>query len=266
MRLIERINSTRINAGQLALFYLAQAGFCLKTSDEKIIIIDAYLSDACERMFGFKRMIPALIEAEEIDADLFLSTHSHADHLDPDSFPIIAKNRKTLFVGASDCEELYREKNLPVESYELLNEGEEKELLGVTLKGVYADHGDLAPDAIGMLIGIDGITIYHAGDTSFAPRQIKESLNSEVDIMIVPINGQYGNMNAEEACRLAAIIKPKILIASHFWMFLEHVSEDGKGDPATFLKESSKLPKGIRSMVMSPGEGLIYSRKDDLEY
>ena len=35
-------------------FYLAQAGFCIKSAGNKIIVIDAYLSDAAERLFGFK--------------------------------------------------------------------------------------------------------------------------------------------------------------------------------------------------------------------
>ena len=209
-------------------------------------------------------MIPAVLEAGELDADLFLSTHSHVDHMDPDAFPVVEKNKKTLFVGTPGCEEVYRENNLPGDRYVILKEGEEREISGVSIKAVYADHGDLAPDALGLMIGIEGIKIYHAGDTSFSPEKIMASLNTDVDIMIAPINGQYGNMNAEEACRLAAIIKPKILIASHFWMFLEHVCEGGKGDPATFLKEAAILPAGIRPMVMAPGELLLYSQRDNL--
>ena len=72
--------------------------------------------------------------------------------------------------------------------------------------------------------------------------------------MIVPINGQYGNMNAYEACKLGEAIMPKILIPCHFWMFLEHVSDNGTGDPAAFVSEGSKLPDSICAMVMAPGE------------
>lgn len=91
MKLAETIHSTKVEKGEIALFYIAQAGFCIKTSDNKIVVIDAYLSDAAERLFSFKRMIPAVIKAEEVDADLYLSTHSHIDHLDTDALPVIAK-------------------------------------------------------------------------------------------------------------------------------------------------------------------------------
>jgi L-ascorbate 6-phosphate lactonase len=260
MKLADKIHSTKVEKGEIALFYLAQAGFCMKASGNKIVVIDAYLSDAAERLFSFKRMIPAVIKAEEVDADLYLSTHSHIDHLDTDTLPVISKNRKTFFIGSPDCEELYRHNNISKDRYHILKLSEEWNGKGISIKAVYADHGDLAPEAIGMLIDIEGIKIYHAGDTCFSPDKIKASINSDVDIMIAPINGQYGNLNASEACKLAVLLTPKVVIASHFWMFLQHVSEGGVGDPATFLKESEKLPKEIKAMVMAPGELFIYSK------
>jgi L-ascorbate 6-phosphate lactonase len=264
MRLIEKINSTQVGTYQIALFYLGQAGFCIKTSDNRLIVIDAYLSDACERMFGFKRMIPPVLLVEEIDTDLYLSTHSHADHLDPDALPLVAKNERTFFIGSPDCEEIYKLNNIPKGRYKILKEGEEWKTKGIRIKAVFADHGDLAPDAVGLMIEIEGIKIYHTGDTCFSPDKIRTSLNTDVDIMIAPINGQYGNMNAAEACALSAVITPKIVIASHFWMFLQHVCEEGKGDPSTFLRESASLPSEIRAMVMAPGELLMYSKKGKL--
>ncbi|MEI6901479.1 MAG: MBL fold metallo-hydrolase [Bacteroidota bacterium] len=158
---------------------------------------------------------------------------------------------------------MYKQINLSKERYRILKEGEEWETKGVRFKAVFADHGDLATDANGLLIEIDGIKIYHAGDTSFSPDRIKSSLNTNVDIMIAPINGQYGNMNAGEACALAAILKPKIVIASHFWMFLEHVGEEGKDDPTTFLSESDGLSTNIRAMILAPGELLIYPKEEN---
>jgi L-ascorbate 6-phosphate lactonase len=260
MKLVDKIHDTKVEKGEIALFYLAQAGFCIKTSGNKKVVIDAYLSDAAERLFNFKRMIPAVITAEEVDADLYLSTHSHIDHLDTDALPVINKKRKTYFIGSPDCEELYKQSNISKERYHILKFPGEWNGKWISIKAVYADHGDLAPEAIGMLIDIEGIKIYHAGDTCFSPEKIKASINSDIDIMISPINGQFGNLNASEACKLAVLLTPKVVIASHFWMFLQHVSEGGVGDPATFLKESEKLPEDIKAMVMAPGELFMYSK------
>ncbi|CAL1518456.1 MBL fold metallo-hydrolase [Chitinophaga sp. MM2321] len=261
MELLKKIQETVVDKGEIALFYLAQAGFCIRTASGKTIVIDAYLSDACERLFNFKRMIPAVIGAHELNADLYLCTHHHADHFDPDTIPVVAKNETTFFVTAPDCETLLNELNITPQRYHILKEEQQWQGAEIQVRAIFADHGELAPDAVGFLIEVEGIKIYHVGDTAFRPEEIMRSLHTNVDIMIAPINGQYGNMNAFEACRLAAEIKPNILIPCHFWMFLEHVSEGGKGDPATFLQEASQLPETVKAMVMAPGEVFIYAKQ-----
>ncbi len=259
MRFAETIRNVHPGAKEIALFFIAQAGFCIKTSTGKRIFIDPYLSNACERLFGFKRMIPAVLGAEEVEADLYLVTHHHADHLDPDTMPVVVKNPSTMFIIAPDCKALLDELGLPTERYRVLRDGDDFHTDEISIRAIYADHGDLAPEAVGYFIEVDGIRIYHAGDTALRVQEILASLKSPIDILIAPINGQYGNMNVEEACNLALEIKPKIVIPSHYWMFLEHVSENGAGDPATFLKEASRFPENIKAKVMAPGEHFIYS-------
>ncbi len=258
MNLAGHIKNFQVAKDRVALIYLGQAGFCIKTGGNRTIIIDAYLSDACERLFNFKRMIPKILSPEEVEADLYLSTHAHVDHLDYDALPIVAGNNRTFFLGSSDCEEYYKKESIPINRYFVLKNGRQWSNDWITVRAVYADHGDLAPDAVGLLLDISGIKIYHTGDTSFAPGQIKASLASDIDILLAPINGQYGNMTAAEAIKLAEILKPKLVIATHFWMFVEHVSENGQGDPAAFLKNAAHLPHTISARVMAPGELFIY--------
>ena len=81
-----------VPGGSLGLWWLGQAGFVFKNPGGKTVYIDPYLSDAVERLFGFKRLSAPPIAADEVRADLVALTHEHADHLDPDSVPIIAKN------------------------------------------------------------------------------------------------------------------------------------------------------------------------------
>ena len=259
--LIDKINTTLPQKGELALFYLGQAGFAIKTASGKLVIIDAYLSDAAERMFGFKRMIPPVMEASACDADFWLSTHSHIDHLDLDILPVIAGNSKTMFIGALDCEAHYDESGIALERCVILEKGETWNTGELLVTAIDADHGELAPEAVGFLIEINGIKVYHTGDTCYCPDKILPYLPLDIDVMLAPINGQFGNMNAIEACKLAALVKPRIVIATHFWMFLEHVAGGGLGDPATFLIEAKKLPQEIHAGVMAPGEMLIIKKQ-----
>lgn len=260
MLLIDKLNNITPTEGELAVFYLGQAGFAIKTSKNRLLIIDAYLSDAAERMFGFKRMIPAIIDATSCNADWWLSTHSHIDHLDIDTLPIVAQNTNAIFIGAPDCEVHYDEAGISLERCVILAEGQRWTSDEVSILAVYADHGELAPEAIGFLIEMEGLTIYHTGDTSFCPEKILPYLPPKIDLLLAPINGQFGNMCATEACQLASIIKPRIVVATHFWMFLEHVSENGTGDPATFLNEAKKTLPAIDAKVMAPGEILLISK------
>ena len=261
MKLIEKIMTHKAETNELLMWYLGQAGFMFKTSNGKLIAIDLYLSDAAERLFGFKRMIPAVIDPDDLKVDYYLSTHSHVDHLDIDVIATVAGCNKTFFIGSPDCETVYHQHGIPHDRYSILKNGDRFETADFTVRAIYADHGDLAPDAVGLLVETEGIKIFHTGDTAYAPEKIAASLNTDIDILIAPINAQYGNLSAREACQLANILKPKMLIACHFWMFVEHVGDDGCGDPATFIKEAESLPKSIKSMVMATGEMLKYQSK-----
>ena len=259
MSVAQDIHQTRVERNQLAIFYLAQAGFCFKTSAGTRVLLDPYLTDACNARFGFRRMLPVLMTPEEARADLLVATHSHADHLDPDALPIFAKRAELRFAGSADCAASFAACGIPPSRFDLLRFGAQLKFRDVELRAVYANHGELCPTAIGVVIRVEGIVIYVTGDTAYAPERIMPSLGGvKVDVMIAPINGQYGNLNARDACRLAALVKPRVLIASHFGMFVEHAGAGG--DPAAFLLEAASLPDDVSDCVMAPGERLIVTR------
>jgi len=259
MTLAERIRSRSVARGQVALYHLGQAGFVLKTSEGTVVCLDAYLSDCCHRLFGFARMCPPPVTPHELSPDIVVSTHAHADHLDPDALPILARRPETRLVGAHDCGPVYAAAGIGPERSVLLEPGAATRLADVELCAVEADHGELAPEAIGLCLHTEGLTVYHTGDTGYAPERICPSLPGPVEVMIAPINGAFGNLNAEEACRLAAVVQPRVLIACHFWMFVEH-----GGDPGAFLAAAPRLAPGVTAVVMAPGEELLFSASEGL--
>ena len=257
MSLTGRMASTLPGPGELAVFYLAQAGFYFKTAAGKTVCLDPYLGDCCERLFSFKRMVPAPMAATELRTDFLAATHSHTDHLDPDLLELVKQAPGTLFVGSPDCRPVYQQAGIGDGRFTILAAGESKVIGEVGFRAVYADHGELAPDAVGLLITLDGITVYATGDTAYCPERIIGSLGKvAVDIMIAPINSAYGNLGHENAVRLAARVQPRVLIGSHFGMFIEH-----GGDPGAFLAYAKQtLPQTVSPVVMAPGERMTYSR------
>lgn len=251
------IRDTLVEPGTLAIWYLAQAGFCIKTSAGTRVVIDPYLSDYCGREFGFKRMIPAVIAPDELLADVLISTHSHGDHLDPDALEAFAAHEPTRFVGSLNCESLYVEHGVDPGRYTLLRPGDQTVVRDVTVRATYADHGELCPDAIGVTVAAEGLRIYNVGDSALRPDRMLPTVGGPVDVMIAPINGAFGNLDAAEACRLGGLVRPRVLVAAHFWMFVEH-----GGDPGRFLDEARGLPEGTEAVVMAPGEQLVIRSRE----
>jgi L-ascorbate 6-phosphate lactonase len=255
------IKETRVEPGSLAIFWIAQAGFVFKTPGGKVIYTDPYLTDYAQRTlpeygYGFKRIMATLIEPEEVDADYVISTHSHADHFDADAMPILAKNSRIHFIGAPDCQELYIKADIKHDRFTILHQAETLELEGFKLSGVYADHSDLALEALGLWFEFDGIKVWQVGDSAYRPGKWQDLFEQYVDVLILPINGAYGNMNEVEAAKLARDSHACMVIPCHFWMFPLHF-----GNPADFLEACKRYAPEVMPLLMTQGELFLYHKE-----
>lgn len=253
--LSKRIAYRQVEKDTLALFWLAQAGFAFKTSSGQTVYIDPYFSDVVERKFGFKRQMSCPMEAEEVDAFLFVCTHEHLDHMDTDALPAIAENSRTQFVGPIECIKHFRAIGIRDERCHLLAEGQTLDFDGIKVHGVFAHHGKLAPDALGVVFDFDGIRVYHTGDTAYRLQEFGPAIELRPDILLPCINGKFGNMDAHEAALLTKIVRPRLVIPTHFGMFAEH-----NGDPAAFLQQCVELGPSSRAVLMEPGGEYIFRR------
>lgn len=246
----ETVQTTQVPQGSLSVFFLGQAGFLLKTSDNKLIAIDPYLSNCCERFFGFKRLMPRIVEPSELKLDTLLISHGHYDHFDPDSVPVLLTD-DTALIGAKDvqaeCERLGLKGDITY-----LSCGQTVSRDGMTVTGVPCDHGELAPDALGLLIRAEGKTIYYMGDTAYRPDLLENTLLQNVDLLLLPINGAFGNLNEQQAAQVIARLQPKLAVPCHYWNFAEH-----GGDPGIFMEHIAKLAPQQVYRLMAQGEGML---------
>ncbi len=82
---VSDILNTQLQPDTIALWWLGQAGFVLRSADA-IVYLDPFLSDRPTRL------IPPLFAAESgPPADLVLCTHEHWDHLDPHTLQGLAQ-------------------------------------------------------------------------------------------------------------------------------------------------------------------------------
>jgi len=124
---------------------------------------------------------------------------------------------------------------------------------GFTIEPVFADHGDGAPAALGYIVQTEGISLYLSGDTSYQKDRMKYAADRDIDILIVPINGEFGNMNERDAAMLAAQVHAKLTIPSHFRLFSRH-----KGSPYEFELEMKANVPDCTVYTMCQGECLYY--------
>lgn len=256
----EAIKGTRVAPGSLGVFWLGGAGYALKTAEGKVALIDPYLSNSLERFYGWKRLpsSPVVLQPREVEADLVLTTHAHEDHLDPDTIPGIAEGSKAIFVGPKTCVEMMREWGIPSERVMELNRGEQRVIAGIPVSAVLAHHvspaGAQTPDAVGYVLELEGTVIYHTGDSLYTAElgRVKER---HPDILFVVINGQYGNMNPEEAARLTAELAPHRVVPMHWGLVAENTA-----DPCDFLGALGALGSQAQPVIVAPGDLYVYTR------
>ena len=197
-KLAATVLDTIVPPRSLAVYWIGQGGFILKTSEQRVIYIDPYLSDCVERIEGLVRLVPAPILPSEVRADIILLTHDHIDHLDPDVILEVSKASGAYIVGPTSCARHLADLGVDPAQVVELNRWEITELLGVRIAAVYAAAGE-PDDGVGYVIKVDGISTYITGDTTYVP-ELETMRIALPDILITCINGNevYGNLYINE--------------------------------------------------------------------
>ncbi len=232
------------------IFSTGQAGFIVKSRSGQLLAIDLYLSNCVERLErhkGFKRLLPQILSPSHMNFDVVIATHPHLDHFDLDAVPeMISKGAKLCC--SADCEKLVHQ--LKMEYYDeqitYIKPGDKVAAGDFELLFVGCDHGGGAPDAVGVVVKVDGKTIYEVGDGCLRLDRVDE-IPQPLDVLISPINGMYGNMNSDETAELAFALNPSVTIPCHYGMFASH-----GGDLKRFydVMNDRQLP----SLILRQGE------------
>lgn len=238
--------------GGVRMYWLGQAGFAFRTAAGKRVFLDPYLSDACERLFGFKRLSLPAMKADEVEADWVVLTHEHTDHLDPDAIPEIARrNPACRFAAPAGCMGGLKQAGVPGARRVLLEPNQRYDLGDLVVHTVPADHGDLSASALTLVLDFGGVRILATGDSSWRPGLFRPLYDLHPDVVLPAINGVFGNMNHIDAAMMVAEVKPRIAIPCHFWT----LAEQGSGDPAGFVHACGRFCPQVEAMLLRPGEG-----------
>lgn len=280
------LKSQGTGSGSVQISWAGQAGFIIKSS--KITVgIDLYLSDSLAEKYKGKefahiRMMAPPIPAQECSIlDLILCTHGHTDHMDPQTLkPLYAKEGGPLCIGPRFEAQKMADIGVPAQKSVGLNA---KEVFSLTEDGksictitaIPSAHEEITVDswgntkALGYLIELEGIRIYHSGDSLLYEGLVENLKALKPDIALLPVNGRKdhlaakgiaGNFSVDQACTLAKEAGSSFLIPHHFGMFdFNTVSKDSI---ASSLQEH-KWILGNDTLIPKIGEVYTFQKTTD---
>lgn len=191
----------------------------------------------------------AITKPEEFKCDYVILTHGHGDHIS-DAITIAKKNNATI-----------------IASFEVANYAAAKEInshpLGIgggynfpfgRVKLTIAHHSSSFPDGsyagnpAGVLITVDGKTIYHAGDTGlFYDMKLIGEMN-KIDLAFLPIGDNF-TMGIDDAVKAAEFINAGIVVPIHYNTF-----DIIKANPEDFKRKAESIGKKCR--IINIGESV----------
>jgi L-ascorbate metabolism protein UlaG (beta-lactamase superfamily) len=154
-------------------------------------------------------------------ADLILVTHPHPDHYDRASIERLRKKETVIVLPRAGAES----GQIGIAAGESLQVGG----FAVTAVPAYNVTRRFHPRSrgwLGYLVDVDGVRIYHAGDTDLVP----EMKDLRPDIALLPVGGLFA-MDGRAAAEAAGVLKASLCIPMHFGLLL-----GGRGAGARFVR------------------------------
>lgn len=220
----------------MKLRYFGHSAFSLASESGHSILIDPYLDE--------NPLSP--VKSEAVEAGFIILTHAHGDHLG-DTFKI-AQRCGSLIICVAELARYVSEKGFNAHAMQIGGAfdfpfGRVK--LTPALHGSQTPEGQYAGLAAGILLWIDGICIYHAGDTGlFYDMKLIGEMN-QVDLFLVPIGDNY-TMGIDDALKAIEFVNPRTVIPMHYntWPVIQADVEDFAAKVSSMGKECLPLKPG----------------------
>ena len=247
------ISEFPLQADQAALWFIGQSGFVLRAG-ETTVVIDPYLGDSVSKTVPeLTRRYPPPIQPDELKADLFIVTHSHLDHLDPETIVPYRFKEETIFISPRLAAKKLLSLGIAPENLVVVDSGISQAVGDVLVEGVYALPND--PEVIDTagykLSFANGRSVYHSSDTAFSDVLLAAVPRAEV--ALVCINGKSGNLDPSEAARIVVKVQPKYALPHHHDMF-----DFNAENPRTLGYQLKYLDPSIRAPIFDEMTPLVW--------
>ena len=262
---MKQVAAHRVPRGAATIWWLGQAGFILKSPHGTTIALDPYLSNSCKAIgdqhgFRMDRLVPPPIAAGDlVGVDGYLITHSHQDHLDPETIgPYRAAGGRGPFIAPAEALERLHALGVPAAETSMIWPNRTHRIGDLAIRATFAipfDGDDLTH--VGYLVFVtNGPTIYFTGDTAYHDLLADAVAPHKPDVLAVVINGAFRNLGPAEAALLAKRIGVKRVIPCHHDLFEDNCQ------PPQMLHTNLKL-QGMDDayQLLNHGEAFTFRRR-----
>jgi len=261
MALMAVIRAAEVAPGTLALWFLGQNGWVVKSAAGIVVVVDPYLSDCCNpsrRGLDLRRRVPVPLAPEEIEADLVVCTHGHRDHADPVTLAALARSGKVArFLGPAETQGVFAAAGIDPGRRVPFWPNAVERLGDLVLTGTFAlptDTSDLTHCGL-VVAATGGAKIWITGDTAWCDLLAEDGARHKPDVICVPINGGYANLSHWQAAELVVRVAPRLAIPCHWDMFADNSCE-----PRMFRSSLVVKGAGERYHLLGHGENLVVDR------
>jgi L-ascorbate 6-phosphate lactonase len=228
---METVRRHKVPTGSMTLWWLGQTGFLIKSPGDQIIALDPYLTNSCKAIgdqygFDMDRLVPAPISPRDlVGIDLYVLTHSHQDHLDPETLEAYrAAGGHGPFLGPPETVEKLHALGVPQELTHMIWPNKSFTLGDMTLRATLSiPTGGDDLTHIGYLISVEGgPRFYFTGDTAYHEILGQSVSEHKPDVVATVINGGFRNLGPAEAAQMTKAINPKVAIPCHHDLFADN--------------------------------------------
>lgn len=271
--LIHDIQNSAPAENEVFAWYIGQVGLVLK--GKETVCIDPFLNDLTDECGNSLRLYESGLPAGELKPDYVICTHGHEDHLAlPTIMEIAASEDKTKFIVPGACIEQLTQNGIPQERIMEMRTDQVIKTGGIKIRPIRASHPVEETDRIGrekavcLSMEISGVRVMHLGDTYLTHTLLQALKNEErPDVLFLPINGGdyfrtsrncIGNLNAQEAAKLASILNARVCVPTHF-----DAIKGNTADPFEFVRLLWEENPAARISLPALGERLFFRREEE---
>lgn len=207
---------------------------CVLLEGTKNILVDPFITGNPAAKLSLDQ-IPKL--------DYILTTHDHDDHFGPDGINLAKRDGATL-ISIFDIAQRDDVQQSGIETVGM-NIGGTFNKEGFEVNLTPAVHSSKSGSPVGLVVKMDGKSIYHAGDTAlFSDMRLIPELFGAIDVALLPIGGHF-TMDEKAAARAAEILQPELTVPIHYDTWPPITADTSK-----FIE----LCQGLKAQIVDPGQ------------